>query len=286
MKPLDVEDELMRLVEQQLSLLGEDADARGPRSGRPTRVAKRAAVPDVAATGRTCRELVNEAIFEESNQEMILVRDIEVYSLCEHHLLPFFGKAHVAYIPDGQHHRALEDPPDRRRVRAEAPGAGAPHRADRRGARRRPQAQGRGRHHRGAPPLHDDARRREAEFLRDHQRHDRYLQDGSEDAIRVPRAGRGGRCYRSPGQPMEHVNITTDILSLEEARRRLPALRPHVLALMEIATELVDVNNTLQDLSERQGDHESDKRPASWRARESSRRGTSGSSRPSTTSGR
>src|SRR4029079_18471375 len=67
---------------------------------------------------------------------------------------------------------------------------------------------------------------------------------------------------------MEHANITTDILSLEEARRRLPALRPHVLALMEIATELVDVNNTLQDLSERQGDHETEKRRLLTRSRE------------------
>jgi hypothetical protein len=54
---------------------------------------------------------------------------------------------------------------------------------------------------------------------------------------------------------MEHANITTEILTLEEARRRLPAIRPHVLALMEISTELVDLSNTLQDLSQRGGDH-------------------------------
>lgn len=54
---------------------------------------------------------------------------------------------------------------------------------------------------------------------------------------------------------MEHANITTDILSLEEARRRLPLLKPHVTALMEISTELVDLSNTLQDLSQRGGDH-------------------------------
>ena len=47
-------------------------------------------------------EIVNGAIFESSNDEMVLVRDIELYSLCEHHLLPFIGKAHVAYLPAGK----------------------------------------------------------------------------------------------------------------------------------------------------------------------------------------
>jgi GTP cyclohydrolase I len=48
------------------------------------------------------RDVVGDALFEEAHDSMILVRDIELYSLCEHHMLPFFGRAHVAYIPDGR----------------------------------------------------------------------------------------------------------------------------------------------------------------------------------------
>lgn len=47
-------------------------------------------------------EIINQAIFHEEYSEMVLVKDIELYSMCEHHMLPFFGKAHVAYIPDGK----------------------------------------------------------------------------------------------------------------------------------------------------------------------------------------
>lgn len=47
-------------------------------------------------------DVIGDALFEETHENMILVRDIEIYSLCEHHLLPFFGKAHVAYLPNGR----------------------------------------------------------------------------------------------------------------------------------------------------------------------------------------
>jgi GTP cyclohydrolase I len=47
-------------------------------------------------------DVVGDAVFEENHESMILVRDIEIYSLCEHHLLPFFGRAHVAYVPNGR----------------------------------------------------------------------------------------------------------------------------------------------------------------------------------------
>jgi GTP cyclohydrolase I len=88
------------LVRQQLTLLGEDPDREG-LVRTPDRVAK-AMQFLTAGYEMTVEEVVGSALFEEQHENMVMVRDIELYSLCEHHMLPFFGKAHVAYIPNGR----------------------------------------------------------------------------------------------------------------------------------------------------------------------------------------
>ena len=88
------------LVRSLLIGLGEDPTREG-LVRTPARVAQSLSYL-TAGCRKTPRELVNGAVFEHDADEMIVVRDIELYSLCEHHLLPFFGKAHVAYLPKGK----------------------------------------------------------------------------------------------------------------------------------------------------------------------------------------
>jgi GTP cyclohydrolase I len=87
-----------RLIRDLLIELGEDPDRDGLRK-TPARVI-RALEFLTEGYRKDADELFNDAFFQEDYDEMVVVRDIEFYSLCEHHLLPFFGKAHVAYIPD------------------------------------------------------------------------------------------------------------------------------------------------------------------------------------------
>ena len=88
------------LVRQVLVRVGEDPAREGLRR-TPLRVAK-ALDFLTSGYGMTVDEVVRDALFAEDAKEMVVVRDIEFYSLCEHHMLPFFGRAHVGYLPDGQ----------------------------------------------------------------------------------------------------------------------------------------------------------------------------------------
>ena len=89
-------DEIRTILDE----IGEDPDREGLRR-TPERV-ETSLRWLTRGYGLSVKDVVGSAVFEESHQSMIMVRDIDLYSLCEHHMLPFFGRAHVAYIPDGK----------------------------------------------------------------------------------------------------------------------------------------------------------------------------------------
>ncbi|MCQ2194602.1 MAG: GTP cyclohydrolase I FolE [Paludibacteraceae bacterium] len=92
--------ELAPLFRQTLSILGEDPDREGLVK-TPERVARAMQFMTYGYKLDPC-EVLRSAIFEEEYRQMVIVKDIDFYSLCEHHMLPFFGKAHVAYIPNNK----------------------------------------------------------------------------------------------------------------------------------------------------------------------------------------
>ena len=92
--------EFEQLVRRQLELIGEDPGREGLLK-TPARVA-RSLTWLTQGYEMDVRDVVGDALFEDPHDNMIMVRDIELYSMCEHHLIPFYGRAHVAYIPDGR----------------------------------------------------------------------------------------------------------------------------------------------------------------------------------------
>lgn len=96
----EVTEQLTDLYKKTLSLLGEDPSREGLEK-TPLRVAK-AMQFLLQGYEMDPREILQSAMFNEDYRQMVIVKDIEIYSMCEHHMLPFIGKAHVAYIPNGK----------------------------------------------------------------------------------------------------------------------------------------------------------------------------------------
>ncbi len=97
---MDKDIEFEEAVTKILELLGENPDREGLKK-TPSRVVK-ALKFLTEGYHHDPKEILNQALFNTSNDEMVVVRDIEFYSMCEHHMLPIIGRVHVAYIPDGK----------------------------------------------------------------------------------------------------------------------------------------------------------------------------------------
>ncbi|GGC83457.1 MULTISPECIES: GTP cyclohydrolase I FolE [Vreelandella] len=93
-------DDIAQHYRQIITALGENPDREGLRD-TPKRAAKAMQFLN-AGYHQSLEEIVNGAVFESQTDEMVLVKDIELYSMCEHHLLPFIGKCHIAYLPSGR----------------------------------------------------------------------------------------------------------------------------------------------------------------------------------------
>jgi GTP cyclohydrolase IA len=94
------DDPIAGAVRRMISELGEDPDREGILK-TPARVAKSLRFL-TSGYRQDINKLVNGALYAVAYDEMVIVKDIEIFSLCEHHLLPFFGRCHVAYVPDGK----------------------------------------------------------------------------------------------------------------------------------------------------------------------------------------
>ena len=169
-----------KAVREILEAVGEDPDREGLRD-TPARVARYyAEVLD--GIGRDPADEVDAFFGDEHYQEIVMVKDIPFYSLCEHHLVPFHGKAHVAYLPRGQVTGLSTGPVGRGYT--SVPDAGA-HRSSRRRPRRPAQPARRSGRDRGRAPVHVDAR---GEKARGHHCH---VGGSGNDGLRPGHPGRG-----------------------------------------------------------------------------------------------
>ena len=97
--PVDI-DKIERLTRELLVAIGEDPDREGLQK-TPHRVAK--ALEFLTSGYRAdLRKVINDAVFTQSTNSMVIVKNIEVYSMCEHHMLPFYGRCHIGYVPTGK----------------------------------------------------------------------------------------------------------------------------------------------------------------------------------------
>ena len=186
------------LIQRLLIELGEDP-AREGLVRTPKRVDKALRFL-TSGYGADIDEMLNGALFSVDYSEMVIVRDIDFYSLCEHHLLPFFGKCHVAYIPNGRVIGLSKIP---RLVDIFARRLQLQERMTNQIAetiREKIKPLGVAVVVRRHAPVHGDARRREAELLHDHQRDARRVPRSAADADGIPRAAEtaeAAACRRS-----------------------------------------------------------------------------------------
>ena len=194
---------MQELISRLLEELGEDP-AREGLVNTPKRVEK--ALRFLTSGYRAdIDEVINNALFTVDYSEMVIVKDIDFYSLCEHHLLPFFGKCHVAYIPTKRSSDSARFPGSWR-CSPPAAGAGAVDASDCRNDSRGDRPARRRRRHGRHAPLHVDARRRETELVCGHQRHARRLPRQRAHPDGIPRAPQA-----SPG-PADAVRSRADCI--------------------------------------------------------------------------